>query len=100
MKPLDTSLEPVICHLANGVILKFNRVILKFSNSVLVQKCSFSLYSNSILKLYIVYELNICPSNPTNNLPLKNCLFGTVKLVRNAVKSKFTYNGREIAFYV
>ena len=25
-------------------------------------------------------------------LQLKNCLFGTVKLVRNTIKSKFTYN--------
>ena len=30
---------------------------------------------------------------------LKNCLFGTVKLVRNTIKSKLTYNGWEIAFY-
>ena len=28
----------------------------------------------------------------------KNGLFGTVKLVRNAIESKFTYNGRQIAF--
>ena len=29
---------------------------------------------------------------------MKNCLFGTVKLVRNAIKSKFIYNGYRIAF--
>ena len=51
--------------LANG------RVILKFNNSVLVQKRSFSLYSSFILNLYIVYELNNTPRNPTNNFPLK-----------------------------
>ena len=38
------------------------------------------------------------PRDPTNNFPLKSCLFGTVKLVRNADKSKFTYNGRGIGF--
>ena len=30
----------------------------------------------------------------------KKCLFGTVKLVRNAIKSKLIYNGRGIAFDV
>ena len=36
--------------------------------------------------------------NPTNNFTLKICLFGSVKLTRNTDKSKFTYNGRGIAF--
>ena len=92
IKPCGTSLEPKMSNLANG------RVNLKFNNSVLVQKSFPSLYSNFILNLYIVYELNNWPRNPTNNLTLKNCLFGTVKLVRNAIKSKFTYNDQEIAF--
>ena len=34
------------------------RVILKFKNSVLVQKSSSSLYSNFILSLYIVSKLS------------------------------------------
>ena len=29
---------------------------------------------------------------------MKNCILGTVKLARNAIKSKFIYNGRGIAF--
>ena len=78
--------------LANG------RVILKFSNSVLVQKTFSSLYSNFILNLHTVYELNTWPRNPDNNFTLKIILFGTVKLTRNADKSKFTYNDWGIAF--
>ena len=74
------------------------RVILKFNNSVLVQKSSSSLYSSFILNLYIVYELNNWPRNPTNNFLLRNCLFGTVKLVRNAAKIKFTENCPGTAF--
>ena len=73
-------------------------VILKFSNSVLVQKNFSSFYNNFILNLYIVYELNTWSRNPTNNFTLKSSLFGTIKLTRNADKSKFTYNGRGIAF--
>ena len=56
------------------------------------------MYSNFTLNLYIGYELNNWPRNPTNNFPLKNCLFGTVKLVKNRIKSKFTDSGRGIAF--
>ena len=56
------------------------------------------MYSKCILNLYIVYELNTWPGNPANNFSLKNCLFGTVKLVRNTIKSKFTCNGRGRAF--
>ena len=63
-----------------------------------MQKKLSSLYSNFILNLYIVYELNTLPRNPINNFALKNRLFDTVKLTRNAGKSKFTYNGREITF--
>ena len=57
-----------------------------------------SLYNDFILNLYIVYEFNTKPHNPANSFSLKDCLFGTVKLTKNADKSKFTYNGRGIAF--
>ena len=56
------------------------------------------LYNDFILNLYIVYEFNTKPHNPANSFSLKDCLFGTVKLTKNADKSKFTYNGRGIAF--
>ena len=36
--------------------------------------------------------------NPTNTLILNNSLFCTVKLVRNTIKRKFTYNGQGITF--
>ena len=63
-----------------------------------MQKSLSSLYSNFILNLYIIYELNYWPRYHINNFPLKNCLFGTVKLVRNTVESIFTYNGLGIVF--
>ena len=56
------------------------------------------MYWNFILNLYIAYELNARPRYPTNNFSLKKYLFGTIKLTRNVNKSKFTYNGQEIAF--
>ena len=45
----------------------------------------------------MAYELNKWPCNRTNNFPLIICVFGTGKLVRKAVKSKFTYNDQGIA---
>ena len=49
----DANFELTMCDFANG------RVILKFNNPILVQKCSsLLLYSNLILNSYIVYTLN------------------------------------------
>ena len=90
IKPFDTNLEPTMPNLANG------RIKLKFNNSVLVQKVFLHCIVTLFLNLYIVYELNTWPGNSTSNFPLKNYLFGTVKLVRNAIKGKFTYKGRAI----
>ena len=45
----------------------------------------------------MAYELNNWPCNRTNNFPLIICVFGTGKLVRKAVKSKFAYNDQGIA---
>ena len=72
-----------------------HRAILEFNNSVFN---SSSLYSNFILILCTVYELNNWSRNPTNNFSPKNCLFGTVKSTRNADKSKFVFNGAGITF--
>ena len=91
-KPFDANFAPNMTNLANG------RVSLTSNNSVLVQRSSSSLYSNFILNLYIIYELSNWPRNNTNNFTPTNCLLDTVKLTGNAGKSKFTYNGQEIAF--
>ena len=78
--------------------LTIGRVISKFNRSVLVQRSFSSLYSNHILVIYIVYELNNWLCNPADNFPLKRCLLVTVKVARNAVKIKFNYNGPGMAF--
>ena len=72
--------------------LASGRIIFKFDNSVLVCISSSSLHSNFNVNLYILYESNNWPRNPTNNFPLKTCFLVTVKLVRNVFKSKFTFN--------
>ena len=92
IKPFDTNLELTMPNLANG------RVNLIFNRSVLVQKSSSSFYSNFTLNLYIVYKLNNFPVNNNNNFSLIN-LFGTVRLVRNVIKCKFSCNRLIIALW-
>ena len=56
------------------------------------------MYNNFILHLYIVYELYKLPHHRSTTFALKNCLFGTVQLVRNAIKRKLIYNCWRKAF--
>ena len=46
------------------------------------------------------FYTNLAPImfNLANSFLIKNCLFGTVKLVRNAIESKFIYKVQGIAF--
>ena len=67
---------------------------------ILQVRMVIKVYGHSIYTqhVYIVYELDTWPRNPTNIFPLKSCWFDRVKLVRNAIKSEFIDNGSGIAF--
>lgn len=73
--------------------LGYSRTILKFNNFLQVQKnlchCTVTLFLNQ----QIVYGLNNWSRDCSNNFAMKNCLFGTGKITRNAIRSKFTSNG-------
>ena len=43
-------------------------------------------YLTKIGNVYIVYELNARPINPTNNFKFKNCLFGATNIVKVVIK--------------
>ena len=51
-----------------------------------------------IVNAYIVYDLDVWPKNPTDNLKFKNCLFGTTNVVKNSDKGKYVYSGYGIIF--
>ena len=55
-------------------------------------------YLTKIGNVYIVYELNARPINPTNNFKFKNCLFGATNIVKNSDKEKHVYSGYRIKF--
>ena len=52
---------------------------------------------NNTVNIYIVYELGAYGSN-INDPTLKNCLFGTVTLTKNADIDKYRYSGYGIGF--
>ena len=71
IETFEIALERIMSNLANG------RANLKFNNSVLVRKSLSLSHGKFFLNLYIAYELNTWPSNPTNDFLLKTILFGT-----------------------
>ena len=51
-----------------------------------------------VINLYISYTLNPWLRNLNIDFTLKNCLFGSVKLTKNADPDKCKYSGYEIGF--
>ena len=48
--------------------------------------------------IYIVYDLDAWPRNPTNIFKFKNYLFGSTNIVKNSDKGKYVHSGYEITF--
>ena len=55
-------------------------------------------YTTKIVNVFIVYNLDAWPRNPTNSFKFKNCLFGTMDIVQNCDKEKYVYSGYGITF--
>ena len=55
-------------------------------------------YLTKIVNVYIVYDLDAWPRNPTNNFKFKNCLFGATNMVKTSDKEKYVYSGGGITF--
>ena len=45
-------------------------------------------YLSRIVNVYIIYNLDVLPRNPRNNVKLKNCLVGATNVVKNSDKEK------------
>ena len=70
---------------------------LNFIGSYLKQSNKITYTYGKIVNIYIVYELEAFSSN-INDPTLKNCLFGTVTLTKNADIGKYGYSGYGIGF--
>ena len=66
----------------------------KFNGSCLKQdKITFN--HGKIVNIYIVYDLN-STVNYNEDITLEDCLFGVVKIIKNAAVSKYKYSGYDI----
>ena len=72
------------------------RIGMKFDKDLLAVEQK--IYLMKIVNVYIVYDLDAWPRNPTNNFKFKNCLFGATTIVKNNDKEKYVYNRYGITF--
>ena len=74
-----------------------SRIKLKFKGSCLKQdQAAFT--PNNVVNLFVVYELDSWPRNFDTNFTLGGCMFGGVKLTKNADPDKYSYSGYGIGF--
>ena len=55
-------------------------------------------YLSKVVNVYIVSDLDGWPRNPPNNFKFKNCLFGSITVIKNSDKEKYVYSGYGITF--
>ena len=55
-------------------------------------------YTTKTVNVYIVYDVDVWPRNPTNNFKFKNCLFGAANVAQNSDEEKYVYSGYGITF--
>ena len=53
---------------------------------------------NKIENVYVLYNLDAWPRNPTTNFKSQNCLFGATSIVKNSDKEKYVYSGYGITY--
>ena len=70
------------------------RIKVKFGRGILREKLSTSL--GLIANYYIVYRLS--PRANSSNIVLENCLFGKIKMRKNADTDKYKYQGHGVGF--
>ena len=55
-------------------------------------------YLTKIVNVYIAYDLDAWPRNPSNNFKFTDCLFGATSIVKNSNKEKYVHSGYGITF--
>ena len=63
-----------------------------------MEKTKKQLLLCQIQKFFIAYELDTWPRDLNSDFTLKDCLFGGVKLTKNADPDKYIYTGYSIGF--
>ena len=68
------------------------RIRLRFEGSCLKQEDTAPFTLSNVVNLFIVYELDSCPSDLNTDFTLGGCLFGCVKLTKNVDPGKYSYS--------
>ena len=74
-----------------------NKIWAKFTGGCLKQSNKLTYTYGKVVNVYIVYELSASSSH-FDDPTLKNCLFGTVTLTKNADIDKYGYSAYGIRF--
>ena len=87
----NKSLSPKLVWISNS------RKRLEFKESRLMQEDKEA-YTPKNVVIFFVYELDSCPRDLNTDFTLGGCLFGGVKLTKNADPDKYSYSGYGIGF--
>ena len=82
----NSKLKPLDIAFLHSIKLYEYRLRIKFDKDPLAvdQKN----YLTKIVNLYIAYDLDAWPRNPTSNFRFKNCLFRAISIVKNSDEEK------------
>ena len=84
--------------LSPKLIWSESRIRLKFEGSRLKQEDKTPFTPKNVVNLFISYELDTWSQYLNSDFPLKDCLFGSVKLTKNADPEKYVDSGYGIGF--
>ena len=74
-----------------------SKIRLKFKGSCLKQEDKYAYTPKNVVNLFL-YELDIWSQDLNTGFTFKDCLFGSVKLTKNADPDKYKYSGHSIRF--
>ena len=75
-----------------------SRIKLKLKGSCLKEEDQADFTRNNVENVFIVYELDSWPQNFDTDFTFSGCLFGGVKLTKNADPDKYSYSGYSTGF--
>ena len=88
-KPLYTANKG----LSPKLLCNKSRLRLRFEGSCLKQRNATPFNPNNVVNLFIIYELDTWSRDLNAKFTLKDCLFGNVKITKNADPDKYSYSG-------
>ena len=80
----------------NSIKLSYYRIAIIFDKYLLAVEQNN--YLTKFENVYVVFDLDARPRNPTNNFKFKNCLFRATNIVKNSDKEKCVCSGYGITF--